>query len=173
MRASSGERRWHRARGECHHPKAGDGHNCRVSDTDLHVLPNRRLRIAARPVGVVMVVALVVMLFVFPVRTWLNQREMLAERRAEYAAYEDIIENLQDQITYLQSEQGLRDAIRTQLGFLAPDERRVPLMAAPELSAAFPERWPYTIVSSMMLVRTLQATERAIQGEITLTPLAP
>jgi hypothetical protein len=159
--------------GECHHPGAGDGHNCRVSDTDLHVLPNRRLRIAARPVGVVMVVALVVMLFVFPVRTWLNQREMLAERRAEYAAYEDIVENLQDQITYLQSEQGLRDAIRTQLGFLAPDERRVPLMAAPELSAAFPERWPYTIVSSMMLVRTLQATERAIQGEITLTPLAP
>ena len=54
-----------------------------MSDTDLHVLPNRRLRTAARPVGVLMVVALVVMLFVFPVRTWLNQRDMLAERRAE------------------------------------------------------------------------------------------
>lgn len=120
-----------------------------------------------------MIASLILMLFVFPIRTWLSQRELLAERRAEYAAYEDIVENLQDQITYLRTEQGLRDAIRTQLGFLDTDERRVPLMEAPDLSAAFPERWPYTIVSSMMLVRTLQATERAARGEITLTPLAP
>jgi hypothetical protein len=46
-------------------------------------------------------------------------------------------------------------------------------MEAPKLSAAFPERWPYTIVSSMMLVRTLQETERQVRGEISLTPLAP
>jgi cell division protein FtsB len=144
-----------------------------VTEREIEVVSSRRLRIAARPIGVVMVASLVVMLFVFPVRTWIDQRQLLAERRAEYAAYEDIVENLQDQITYLESEQGLRDAIRTQLGFLAPDERRVPLMEAPKLSASFPERWPYTIVSSMMLVRTLQETERQVRGEISLTPLAP
>ena len=134
---------------------------------------SRRLRIATAPVGLIMLFALVASLFVFPVRTWLNQRDLLAERQAEYAAYEDIVENLQDQVTYLQSPQGLRDAIRTQLGYLAPDEKRVPLMEAPELSASFPERWPYTIVSTMMLVRTLQATEEAARNEITLTPLVP
>jgi hypothetical protein len=134
---------------------------------------SRRLRIATAPVGLIMLFALVASLFVFPVRTWLNQRDMLAEREAEYAAYEDIVENLQDQVTYLQSPQGLRDAIRTQLGYLAPDEKRVPLMEAPELSATFPERWPYTIVSTMMLVRTLQATEEAARNQITLTPLVP
>ena len=134
---------------------------------------SRRLRIATAPVGLIMLFALVASLFVFPVRTWLNQRNVLAERQAEYAAYEDIVENLQDQVPYLQSPQGLRDAIRTQLGYLAPDEKRVPLMEAPELSATFPERWPYTIVSTMMLVRTLQATEDAARNEITLTPLVP
>jgi hypothetical protein len=144
-----------------------------VTDRSFDVLPNRRLRIAVRPIGVVMVGSLIVMLFVFPIRTWIDQRQLLAERRAEYAAYEDIVENLQDQVTYLSSEQGLRDAIRTQLGFLAPDERRVPLMEAPKLSAEFPARWPYSVVSSMMLVRTLQETQRAVRGEITLTPLAP
>jgi hypothetical protein len=46
-------------------------------------------------------------------------------------------------------------------------------MEAPELSATFPERWPYTIVSTMMLVRTLQATQDAARNEITLTPLVP
>lgn len=83
------------------------------------------------PVGMIMLFALVASLFVFPVRTWLHQRNLLAERQAEYAAYEDIVENLQDQVNYLQSPAGLRDAIRTQLGYLAPDEKRVPLDGGP------------------------------------------
>jgi len=141
--------------------------------TSHKLVRSRRLRVATMPIGLVMLFALVASLFIFPIRTWLNQRELLAERQAEYAAYEDIVENLQDQVTYLQSPQGLRDAIRTQLGFLAPDEKRVPLMEAPELSATFPERWPYTIVSTMMLVRTLQATQDATRNHITLTPLVP
>jgi hypothetical protein len=143
------------------------------SATVTGLVRSRRLRLATRPVGMVMLFALVASLFVFPVRTWLHQRNLLAERQAEYAAYEDIVENLQDQVNYLQSPTGLRDAIRTQLGFLAPDEKRVPLMEAPELSATFPERWPYTIVSTMMLVRTLQATEDAARNQITLSPLLP
>lgn len=141
--------------------------------TGTGLVRSRRLRIATMPVGVIMLFALVASLFVFPVRTWLHQRNLLEERQAEYAAYEDIVENLQDQVNYLQSPAGLRDAIRTQLGFLAPDEKRVPLMEAPELSATFPERWPYTIVSTMMLVRTLQATEDAARNQITLSPLLP
>lgn len=145
----------------------------RDSDTGTKLVRSRRLRIASMPVGMIMLFALVASLFVFPVRTWLHQRNLLAERRAEYAAYEDIVENLQDQVNYLQSPAGLRDAIRTQLGYLAPDEKRVPLMEAPELSATFPERWPYTIVSTMMLVRTLQATEDAARNQISLTPLLP
>lgn len=145
----------------------------RDSDTGTELVRSRRLRIASMPVGMIMLFALVASLFVFPVRTWLHQRNLLAERQAEYAAYEDIVENLQDQVNYLQSPAGLRDAIRTQLGYLAPDEKRVPLMEAPELSATFPERWPYTIVSTMMLVRTLQATEDAARNQISLTPLLP
>jgi cell division protein FtsB len=143
------------------------------SATGTDLVRSRRLRIASMPVGMIMLFALVASLFVFPVRTWLHQRNLLADRQAEYAAYEDIVENLQDQVNYLQSPAGLRDAIRTQLGYLAPDEKRVPLMEAPELSAAFPERWPYTIVSTMMLVRTLQATEDAARNQISLTPLLP
>lgn len=145
----------------------------RDSDAGTKLVRSRRLRIASMPVGMIMLFALVASLFVFPVRTWLHQRNLLTERQAEYAAYEDIVENLQDQVNYLQSPAGLRDAIRTQLGFLAPDEKRVPLMEAPELSATFPERWPYTIVSTMMLVRTLQATEDAARNQISLTPLLP
>lgn len=145
----------------------------RESATGTELVRSRRLRIASMPVGMIMLFALVASLFVFPVRTWLHQRNLLADRQAEYAAYEDIVENLQDQVNYLQSPAGLRDAIRTQLGYLAPDEKRVPLMEAPELSAAFPERWPYTIVSTMMLVRTLQATEDAARNQISLTPLLP
>ena len=109
----------------------------------------------------------------FPVRTWLHQREVLAEKKSEYAAYEDIVEQLQDQVLYLRTPEGLRDAIRTQLGYLQPNERRLPMMDIPALSATLPERWPYTLVSGALVVRTIEVAERRATGEIPLQPLAP
>jgi hypothetical protein len=110
---------------------------------------------------------------VFPVRTYINQRNLLAQKEIEFAQYEDVIENLQDQVTYLKTEAGLQDAIRTQLGYLHFNERRLPMMDMPALSTALPERWPYTIVSTMLLVRSLESAKKAAQGEISLQPFTP
>jgi len=119
------------------------------------------------------VFALATTLFVVPVRTWISQRNVLNTKQQEYAAYEDMVENMQDQVNYLQSPAGLRDAIRTQLGYLYPSERRVPMMDTPALSTTLPERWPYTIVSTMMFVKTLEAAQQDAKGKISLDPLVP
>lgn len=134
---------------------------------------HRGFRVASLPLGVVLMVAFAVTMFVFPVRTWLHQREVLADKKSEYAAYEDIVEQLQDQVLYLKTPEGLRDAIRTQLGYLQPSERRLPMMDIPALSATLPERWPYTLVSGALVVRTIEVAERRANGEIPLQPLAP
>ena len=105
-----------------------------VSLTESNLVRHRGFRIASMPLGVVLVIALAVTMFVFPVRTWLHQREVLAQRESEYRAYEDVVETLQDQILYLKTPEGLRDAIRTQLGYLQPNERRLPMMDIPALS---------------------------------------
>lgn len=117
--------------------------------------------------------ALVVALFILPVRTWLHQRELLSVRQTEYAGYEDTNEVLQDQVTYLKTDAGLQEAIRTQLGYLHPNERRIPMIDLPAMSTVLPEQWPYTVVSNILLVRSLDAVRLAAAGQITLEPLKP
>ncbi len=144
-----------------------------MATTELQLVRNRKLRIASTPLAIAVIVALVVSMSVFPIRSLINQRNLIAQKELEYAQYEDVIENLQDQVSYLQTEAGLQDAIRTQLGYLHYNERRLPMMDMPALSTTLPERWPYTIVSTMLLVRSLESAKRAAQGEISLQPFTP
>jgi len=144
-----------------------------VSSPEVHLVKNRSLRLAAIPIGVIAIVAMMLALFVLPVRTWINQRQLLTARQTEYAAYEDTIEALQDQVSYLKTDAGLQEAIRTQLGYLHPNEKRTPLMDLPAMSTSLPEQWPYTVISNILLVRTLDTAKRAAAGQITLDPLMP
>lgn len=144
-----------------------------MATTEIRLVRSRKFRIASTPLAIAVIIALVVSMSVFPVRSFINQRNLIAQKEREYAQYEDVIENLQDQVSYLQTEAGLQDAIRTQLGYLHFNERRLPLMDMPALSTTLPERWPYTIVSTMLLVRSLESAKRAAQGEISLQPFTP
>jgi len=144
-----------------------------VPSPEVHLVKNRSLRLAAIPIGVIAIVAMMLALFVLPVRTWINQRQLLDARQTEYAAYEDTIEALQDQVSYLKTDAGLQEAIRTQLGYLQPNEKRLPLMDLPAMSTVLPERWPYTVISNILLVRTLDTAQRAVAGQIALDPLMP
>lgn len=152
---------------------AAEGQNREMATTEIRLVRSRKLRVASTPLAIAVIVALVVAMSVFPVRSYINQRNLIAQKEIEFAQYEDVIENLQDQVTYLKTEAGLQDAIRTQLGYLRFNERRQPMMDMPALSTALPERWPYTIVSTMLLVRSLESAKRAAQGEISLQPFTP
>jgi len=152
---------------------AATSHNGEVSSAEIHLVKNRSLRMAAIPIGIIVILALVVALFILPVRTWFHQRNLLSERQTEYAGYEDTNEALQDQVTYLKTDAGLQEAIRTQLGYLHPNERRIPLMDLPAISTVLPEQWPFTVVSNILLVRSLDAVRHAAEGQIALDPLKP
>lgn len=144
-----------------------------MSSAEIHIVKNRSLRLAAIPIGVIAILALVVALFILPVRTWFNQRDLLSQRSTEYAGFEDTNEALQDQVTYLKTDAGLQEAIRTQLGYLHPNERRVPMIDLPAMSTVLPERWPYNVVTNILLVRSLDAVKHATDGLIVLEPLKP
>ena len=144
-----------------------------MTTTEIRLIRSRKLRVASTPLAIAVIVALVVAMSVFPVRSYINQRNLIAQKEIEFAQFEDVIENLRDQVTYLKTEAGLQDVIRTQLGYLRFNERRLPMMDMPTLSTALPERWPYTIVSTMLLVRSLESAKKAAQGEISLQPFTP
>jgi cell division protein FtsB len=144
-----------------------------MATTEIRLVRSRKLRVASTPLAISVLVALVVAMSVFPVRSYINQRRLIAQKEIEFAQFEDINESLQDQVAYLKTEAGLQDAIRNQLGYLRFNERRLPMMDMPALSTALPERWPYTIVSTMLLVRSLESAKKAAQGEISLQPFTP
>lgn len=131
----------------------------------------RRSRIAVVPVGVAFCGAVLLALFVLPVRTWTKQHESVAAKNEQFAAFEDINDSLQDEVDILKTPEGAQEAIRSTLGYLLPSEKRVPMLDSPGATAVLPDKWPYTIVTNILQVRSAQAVRES--GVDFLNPLQP
>ena len=55
------------------------------------------------PVGALFICAVLLALFVIPMRTWTNQRDSVAEKSQQFAAFEDINDALQDVVDVLKT----------------------------------------------------------------------
>ena len=110
----------------------------------------------AMPIAIVAILGLTVTFLVVPLRTWMAQRDMVEIRSGQYAAYEEVNDALQDEIDALRTPEGVRQAVREQLGYLLPNERRVPLLEMPNAAVTLPARWPYTLVTSIVSLRETQ-----------------
>jgi hypothetical protein len=141
------------------------------SDSFIRTKPRIGARYAIIPLGTLVVGAFVLALFVIPIRTWTNQRTIVAQRTEQFAAYEDINDVLQEEVDVLRTPQGTQEAIRSQLGYLLPSESRVPLLATPNAILTLPDRWPYSLVSRILQIRSAQAAYNSEIG--ILDPLQP
>lgn len=108
------------------------------------------------PVAVLAVLAVLSTFVVSPIRTWIAQQDLVESRSSQYAAYEEVNDALQDEIDALRTPAGVRQAVRDQLGYLLPNERRVPLLEMPGASVDLPARWPYTLVAGIVSLREAQ-----------------
>jgi len=79
-----------------------------MATTEIRLVRSRKLRVASTPLAISVIVALVVAMSVFPVRSYINQRNLIAQKEIEFAQFEDVIESLQDQVTYLKTEAGAK-----------------------------------------------------------------
>lgn len=125
------------------------------------------------PIALLAVVAITITFLVVPVRTWLSQRDLLDARSSQYAAYEEVNDALQDEVDALRTAEGVRQAVREQLGYLLPNERRVPLLEMPNAPVMLPDRWPYTLVANIVSLRQTQRVG-VEQGNLdTYDPIRP
>ena len=108
------------------------------------------------PIAIIVIIGLTITFFIVPVRTWLSQQDLLDSRTQQYGAYEEVNDALQDEVDALSVPEGVRQAIRSQLGYLLPDERRIPLLAQPGAPVTLPARWPYTLVAGIVGLRETQ-----------------
>jgi len=125
------------------------------------------------PIAIIAVVGLTITFLIVPVRTWVSQRELLDTRSSQYAIYEDVNDALQDEVDSLKTPAGVRQAIRSQLGYLLPNERRVPLLELPNAPVTLPARWPYTFVASIVALREEQRTDAERGNLDTFDPARP
>ena len=98
----------------------------------------QRLRGYVLPLSIVGAIVITAYFFVTPIRTWNTQRDLLTERSNRYAAFEEVNDVLQDEVDALRDPAGVRQAIREQLGYLLPNERRVPMLASPDAQSRCP-----------------------------------
>lgn len=119
-----------------------------------------------RATGAAVAVAALFSLFVFPVRDYVAQSQTLERKISEFDALAEANEQLQNEVNDLSTVEGIRNAARTQLGYVLPGEARISLAPMPELPTTLPDTWPYTLVTDIVAIRA------EIAGS-TGNPLAP
>lgn len=126
-------------------------------------------RWSLRAVGIALAGAFALSMVVYPVRDWLDQRDRIEAKQAEFEALADANEQLFNEVQRLKTPEGVRSAARSQLGYVLPGEDRIALTPMPPLPTTLPAVWPYSMVTDILQVRTAQADS----SNGPLAPLAP
>jgi cell division protein FtsB len=139
--------------------RASDAGRSRLGDLtrpiakEQRITPNRRPAILLGLLALLIVGAIGTALFGLPVRTWFEQDDQLRHLDAELAELESVNADLQLEVDRLQTDAGLTEAAREELGYIEPTERRETMQALPPLPTNLPNGWPYRIVEQIMDVR--------------------
>ena len=99
----------------------------------------RPLALAAAAVATIVVLAA----YVFPTRTWLDQRSALAETSAELEALEAERDALEARLDELGSDAEIELIARSQYGLVLPGEEAYAVLPAPEKPVELPAVWPF------------------------------
>lgn len=108
---------------------------------------------ALRIGGATVAMAALFSLFVFPIRDYVAQSETLQRKESEIEALADANEQLQNEVNDLGTPEGIRNAARSQLGYVLPGETRIALAPMPDLPTTLPNAWPYTLISDIVAIR--------------------
>ena len=91
-------------------------------------------------------VALAVTLFVLPVRTWFDQTNEIDERSQQLDELEAVNADLQAEVDRLQTDAGISEAAREEVGVVEANEQRqhdarIPRLPERSCPRATPTRW--------------------------------
>lgn len=99
----------------------------------------RPLLVAAVAVATMVLLAL----YVFPTRTWIDQRAAIAETESSLDAIAAEREALEARVTELDTDSEIELIARTQYGLVLPGEEAYAVLPAPEQPVEFPSVWPF------------------------------
>ncbi len=140
--------------------RASDAGRSRIADMTRplaraqRIAPDRRHVLLFGMAALVIAAAIAGALFLLPVRTWFEQDDQLAERRVQLEQLQQVNSDLLDEVTRLQTPEGIREAAREELGLIDQNEDRLSLRGTAALPSKLPRGWPYTPVTRIIKLRS-------------------
>ena len=144
-------------------PRASDQGRSRLGDLtrpipiERRISTHRRSNLLLALVALGIAAALGAALFGLPVQTYFGQGERIAERQVQVEQLQAVNEDLRREVARLQTDDGVREAAREQLGYVAAGERRESILDFPPVPTDLPNGWPYSLVNSIVALRTASA----------------
>jgi len=147
--------------------RASDAGRSRLGDIRLRRVPRAdRIAPRRRSAWLFGLAALVVAgsigaaLFGLPVRTWFEQDDQLQGLEHELSELQTVNNDLQNEVDRLQTDEGMIEAAREELGHVQAGDNRETMMPLPPLPRDLPDGWPYSQVDHILAIR--EATEAAV-----------
>jgi hypothetical protein len=101
--------------------------------------------------------AIAAALFGLPVRTWFDQDSELQALEHELTEMQSVNHDLQGEVDRLQTDDGIREAAREELGHVQAGDNRQTMLELPPLPTDLPAGWPYSQVEAIVAVRAAVA----------------
>lgn len=140
--------------------RASDAGRSRLGDFTRPIARERSItqrltsRLALGLAATTIALAIAVTLYVLPIRTWMDQRNELRDRQAQLDQLESTNADLQSEVDRLQTDAGIREAARDEIGYLEPGEVRSTMIDEVTLPKSLPKGWPYSPVAQIIKIRT-------------------
>ncbi len=91
--------------------------------------------------------------FILPIQTWMDQDDDLAQRQAQLDELRKVNSEQAAEVARLQTEDGIREAAKQEIGYVEPGQDRYSLLPLPTLPRQLPDGWPYNVVSQILDAR--------------------
>lgn len=140
-------------------PRASDRGRSRLGDITRPVVRDRRLATRRRSTVLLAIAALGISgalaaaLFVLPVGTYVEQDTQIEQREAQLADINAVVADLRSEVARLQTDDGIREAARAELGFVEAGEQRETVLDPTVVPTDLPEGWPYDLVENIVELR--------------------
>jgi cell division protein FtsB len=92
--------------------------------------------------------------FILPMGTWFDQGDQLVQRQAELDELQRVNGQLAGEVERLDTEAGIREAAREEIGFVEEGDQRSTILPLPPVPSDLPDGWPYNVVTQIFAART-------------------
>jgi cell division protein FtsB len=124
-----------------------------VEREDRKLIRRRRTRVIMALGAAIVAGALAASVMILPIKAWLNQKEELSDRQRELRDLEQDNARLDDDVDRLETQAGVIEAARQELGLVGADEQVFRVTSNPELLSYLPEGWLYPPLSQILVGR--------------------